>query len=76
WSRLRTVGVPHELRLKALLAVGSGSGLNTSRFLQEATGDSDDEIRLLAFNLCERQEQKIQQSISAALEELKQADTA
>ncbi len=72
WSRLRAVGVPNNLRLKALLAVGNSSGHNASRFLQEATGDSDDEIRLLAFNLCERQEQKIQQSISAALEELQE----
>jgi len=75
WSRLRTVDLPRQQRLKALLAVGSSGGNNASRFLQLATADSDDEIRLLAFNLCERQEQKIQQSISAALEELKNADT-
>ncbi|MDD2499674.1 MAG: hypothetical protein PHN92_02515 [Geobacter sp.] len=75
WSRLRSVGLPRAQRLKALLAVGSGGGNNTSRFLQLATADNDDEIRLLAFNLCERQEQKIQQSISTALEELKLADT-
>ena len=75
WSRLRTVGLPRDMRLKALLSVGSNSGFNTSRLLQHATGDSDDEIRLLAFNLYERQEQKIQQSIAVALEELKQAET-
>lgn len=73
WSRLKASGVPREQRLKALMAVGGGSGLNVSRFLQEATGDGDDEVRLLAFNLCERQEQKIQQSISAALSELREA---
>lgn len=76
WSRLRTAGLPRELRLKALLSVGASGGHNSSRLLQHATGDSDDEIRLLAFNLYERQEQKIQQTISASLEELKQAKTA
>lgn len=76
WTRLKTTGLPREQRLKALMAVGTGSGLNVSNFLQEATGDTDDEIRLLAFNLCEQQEQKIQQSISAALAGLKQAETA
>lgn len=75
WSRLRTIGLPRELRLKALLSVGTGGGGNASRLLQHATGDADDEIRLLAFNLCERQEQKIQQTISAALEALKTAET-
>lgn len=74
WSRLKSEGLPREQRLKALMAVGGGSGENVSRFLQKATGDSDDEIRLLAFNLHERQEQKIQLSISAALEELKQTE--
>lgn len=75
WSRLRTVELPREQRLKALLSVGGSSGHNSSRLLQHATGDSDDEIRLLAFNLHERQEQKIQQAISAALQELKTAET-
>lgn len=75
WSRLRTVGLPREQRLKALLSVGAGSGHNSNRLLQHATGDSDDEIRLLAFNLHERQEQKIQQAISSALDELKTAET-
>lgn len=73
WSRLRTVGLPRGERLKALMAVGTGSGANHSRFLQLATSDSDDEIRLLAFNLCERHEQKINQTITAALERLKNA---
>lgn len=75
WSRLRTASLPRELRLQALMSVGTGSGQNTSRFLQYATGDVDDEIRLLAFNLCERQEQKIQQAISAQLDALKKAET-
>ena len=76
WSRIRSTGLPRDLRLKALMSVGTGSGTNTSRFLQHATGDSDDEIRLLAFNLYERQEQKIQQAIAAGLESLKKAETA
>lgn len=71
WSRLRMTALPRAERLKALMAIGGGSGLNTSSFLQQATGDSDDEIRLLAFNLCERHEQKINQTITAALEGLK-----
>jgi hypothetical protein len=75
WSRLRTITLPREQRLKALLAIGSGSGGNISRFLQLATGDKDDEIRLLAFNLCGRQEQTIQKTISTALAQLKNAMT-
>jgi tetratricopeptide (TPR) repeat protein len=72
WSRLRTVDLLREVRLRALLAVGSGSGRNTSRLLQMATGDSDDEIRLLAFNLYDRREKVIGASISSALHELKE----
>ena len=71
WSRLRTTELPRGERLKALMAVGAGSGFNTSSFLQLATGDNDDEIRLLAFNLCERHEQKTSQAITVALEGLK-----
>ena len=71
WSRLRTTSLPRGERLKALMAVGGGSGFNANSFLQLATGDSDDEIRLLAFNLSERHEQKINKSITAALEDLK-----
>lgn len=73
WSRLRSAELPRDQRLKALMSVGAGSGFNTSSFLQLASGDSDDEIRLLAFNLCERHEQKINQSITAALDGLKDA---
>jgi hypothetical protein len=74
WSRLRTVRLPRAHRMKALLAVGSSDGGNVSRFLQLATGDNDDEIRMLAFNLCGRQERSIQLVISTALERLKDAD--
>jgi polysaccharide biosynthesis protein PelE len=74
WSRLRTVGLPRASRLKALLAVGSGSGLNASRLLQLATSDNDDEIRLLAFNLYDRREKVISAAISAALKELRSTD--
>lgn len=73
WSRLRTVGLPRMQRLKALLAVGSGGGRTANRLLRLATGDSDDEIRLLAFNLFDRQERVISQGISHNLEALKQA---
>lgn len=74
WSRLRTTSLPRSERIQALMAVGGGgSGFNANRFLQLATGDSDDEIRLLAFNLCERHEQKINQAITTALEGLKAA---
>lgn len=76
WTRLRTTGLPRDERLKALMAVGTGSGFNTSSFLQLATGDTDDEIRLLAFNLCERNEQKINQAITAALKGLKTASNS
>lgn len=73
WTRLRTSGLPREQRLKALLAVGSSGGQNASSFLRHATSDNDDEIRLLAFNLSERHEQKISKAITAALEGLKTA---
>ncbi len=75
WSRLRLHSLPRGERLKALLSVGSLGGGNAGRLLQHATGDSDDEIRLLAFNLCERQEQKIQQTITTAMDALQIAET-
>jgi tetratricopeptide (TPR) repeat protein len=74
WSRLRTVEVPRASRLKALLAVGSGSGVNSSRLLQLATSDNDDEIRLLAFNLYDRREKVISASISNALKALRDTE--
>lgn len=76
WSRLRATALPRQQRLKALLSVGGGDGgQNFSRLLQLATGDLDDEVRLLAFNLHEKQEQKIQRSIAEGLDRLQQADT-
>lgn len=73
WSRLRNDSVPREERLKALLAVGTGGGQNTSRILQLATMDSDEEIRLLAFNLSDRREKVISKTISEALRDLQKA---
>lgn len=73
WSRLRTASLPRPQRLKALLAVGSSGGRTVNRLLRLATGDSDDEIRLLAFNLFDRQERVISHAISAGLEALKNA---
>ncbi len=75
WSRLRAGNLPREQRLKALLAVGAAGGGNAGNFLQHATADHDDEIRLLAFNLCERQEQTIQGAIARQLGELESANT-
>lgn len=73
WSRLRTASLPRPQRLKALLAVGSSGGRTVNLLLRLATGDSDDEIRLLAFNLFDRQERVISHSISLGLEALKDA---
>jgi len=74
WSRLRTTSLPRENRLKALLAVGGGGGLNASRLLQLATSDSDDEIRLLAFNLSDRHEKVISKAIFQSLADLRSSD--
>lgn len=71
WSRLRNDRTPRDLRLKALLSVGSISGGNSSRLLQLATGDLDDEIRLLAFALYDSREKEISSSITEALAALK-----
>lgn len=71
WSRLRTTSLPREDRLKALLAVGGGGGVNASRLLQLATSDSDDEIRLLAFNLADQNERVISKAISKSLADLR-----
>lgn len=73
WSRLKASAIPRQLRLKALLAVSASSGQNASRLLQLATGDSDDEIRLLAFNLYDRREKLISISISQTLHALREA---
>lgn len=71
WSRLRTVDLPRPQRLKALLAVSTTGGRKVNRLLRLATGDTDDEIRLLAFNLFDRQEKVVTQAISQNLGELK-----
>lgn len=73
WSRLRTASLPRPQRLKALLAAGNSGGPTANRLLHLATGDSDDEIRLLAFNLFNRQERVISHAISLNLEALKEA---
>ena len=67
WSRIKAPEVPRQLRLKALLAVSASSGQNASRLLKLASGDRDDEIRLLAFNIYDRREKVIADSISQAL---------
>ena len=74
WSRLRNDQVSRELRLKALLSVGSLSGGNSSRLLQLATSDTDDEIRLLAFALFDQREHLISNAISDALASLKSCE--
>ncbi len=74
WSRLRTPELPRSMRLKALLAVSAGGGFNSSRLLQMATSDSDDEIRLLAFNLSDQREKVIGAAISEALHRLRESD--
>ena len=74
WSRLRTATLPRAARLKALLAVGAGGGQNASRLLQLATSDSDDEIRLLAFNLADRREKVISKAISQSLTDLRDCE--
>lgn len=74
WSRLRTPALPRSVRLKALLAVNAGGGFNSSRLLQMATSDSDDEIRLLAFKLNDQREKVIGAAISKALHSLRELD--
>ncbi len=74
WSRLRTQGLPRIVRLQALLAVSASKGHNSSRLLQMATSDSDDEIRLLAFNLYDQREKIIGATISDALQKLRNTE--
>ncbi|MHB8056759.1 MAG: hypothetical protein ACYDHC_02565 [Desulfuromonadaceae bacterium] len=74
WSRLRAPSLPRGMRLKALLAVNAGGGSNSSRLLQMATSDSDDEIRLLAFKLYDQREKVIGAAISEALHKLREFD--
>lgn len=72
WSRLKSTSAPRQQRLKAILAVSNTAGLNSSRLLQMATGDTDDEIRLLAFNLFDKREKTISASANEALALFKQ----
>lgn len=75
WSRLRAANLPRSQRLKALLAVSAGGGYNSSRLLQMATSDTDDEIRLLAFKLYDQKEKIIGAAISDALHALKHVES-
>lgn len=75
WSRLRATQLPRQVRLKAIMAASSGGGPNTTRLLQLATSDSDDEIRLLAFNLSDRLEKLISSAISESLKALRATAT-
>ena len=72
WSRLGNTSIPQDKRLKALLAVGNMPGANSSRLLQRATSDSDDEIRLLAFSLYDQREKVISRSITDAIHDIKE----
>lgn len=74
WSRLRTQGLPRIARLQALLAASASKGHNSSRLLQMATSDSDDEIRLLAFKLYDQREKIIGAAISDALQKLRDTE--
>lgn len=71
WSRLSNELVSRELRLKALLSVGSLEGGNSSRLLQLASADPDDEIRLLAVAIFDQREKLISADITEALVSLK-----
>lgn len=74
WARLKTELAPRALKLEALMAAGTLPGRNASRLLRLATGDSDDEIRLAAFNFIDKREKKINDSITRLLGALKEAD--
>ena len=73
WSRLKTGSATRDAKLEALMAAGAVPGQNASRLLRMATGDSDDEIRLVAFNLFDRREKSINSSINRLLSALKEA---
>jgi hypothetical protein len=70
WSRLKTESASRHVKLEAIMAAGAVPGHNASRLLQMATGDNDDEIRLLAFNFYDRREKAISASISQMMQEL------
>jgi len=73
WSRLRTESASRTAKLEALMAAGAVPGQNASRLLRLATGDSDDEIRLVAFNFFDRREKTINSSINSLLSALKES---
>lgn len=73
WSRLKEESVPRNVKLEAIMAAGSVPGHNASHLLRMATGDIDDEIRLVAFNFFEKREKKINLSINQLLSSLKEA---
>jgi polysaccharide biosynthesis protein PelE len=73
WSRLRTESSTRTAKLEAIMAAGAAPGQNASRLLRLATGDSDDEIRLVAFNLFDRREKTINSSINHLLSELNES---
>lgn len=74
WSRLKEKSISRQMKLEALMAAGGGGGHNASRLLQMATGDVDDEIRLVAFNFFEKKERTINVSINQFLEDLQEAE--
>jgi polysaccharide biosynthesis protein PelE len=74
WSRLRDESISRQVKIEALMAAGVVPGQQGSRLLRMATGDSDDEIRLVAFNIFDRREKNISASISQMLQELKNTD--
>jgi len=71
WSRLKDESISRQIKIEALMAAGAVPGQQGSRLLQMATGDSDDEIRLVAFNIFDKREKNISAAISRMLQELK-----
>ncbi|MRR56098.1 MAG: hypothetical protein EG822_16620 [Deltaproteobacteria bacterium] len=76
WSRLRDESISRQVKIEALMAAGSVPGQQGSRLLQMAAGDSDDEIRLVAFNIFDKREKNISAAISRMLQELKATEVA
>ncbi len=74
WSRLRDESISRQVKIEALMAAGAVPGQQGSRLLQMATGDNDDEIRLVAFNIFDKREKNISTAISRMLRELKSAE--
>lgn len=74
WSRLKDESISRQIKLEALMAAGAVPGQQGSRLLRMATGDSDDEIRLVAFNIFDKREKNISAAISRMLQELKETE--